>query len=175
MKKLLAFLWALFRGRKESEVEKLGSEGDPIRQMLFASQSLKEQVTRRHHDGTAGPFQAMAEASKLVEAGAKEEAITRLRSVLVELPQRHSVVILMPVGAASVSHSLDEGAAKLTNRNVHSKPTFISPRRHRWRVGVGVDSGRFAYPDGSKKVSGHHNRTAERNLGNRQRVGPSGK
>lgn len=61
---------------------KLGSEGDPIRQMLFASQSLKEQVARASLDGTPGPFQSIADASKLVDAGKKEQAIASLRDIL---------------------------------------------------------------------------------------------
>src|SRR6266699_4530093 len=86
MKKLLAFLMALLPGHIKADSAKLGSDADPIRQMLFASQSLKEQVSQMHLDGSPGAFQTIADASKLVEAGKKEEAIARLRGVL-DLPQ----------------------------------------------------------------------------------------
>jgi len=86
MKKLLALLMAFFPGLAKAEPAKLGSEGDLIRQMLFASQSLKDQVKQMHLDGSPGAFQTIADASKLVEVGKKEEAISRLRSVL-DLPQ----------------------------------------------------------------------------------------
>lgn len=82
MKKLLALLMAFLPGFAKAADTKLGSEGDLIRQMLFASQSLKEQVARSHLDGTPGPFQSIADASKLVDAGKKEEAIALLRSIL---------------------------------------------------------------------------------------------
>lgn len=82
MKKILALLMAWLPGFASAADTKLGSEGDLIRQMLFASQSLKEQVARSHLDGTPGPFQSIADASKLVEAGKKEEAIALLRSIL---------------------------------------------------------------------------------------------
>src|SRR5690349_3002494 len=82
MKRLLAMLIALLPGLSKAEGSKLGSEGDLIRQMLFASQSLKEQVKNSHLDSTPGPFQSIADASKLVDAGKKTEAVALLRSVL---------------------------------------------------------------------------------------------
>lgn len=82
MKKLLALLMAFLPGFAKAADTKLGSEGDLIRQMLFASQSLKQQVARAHLDGTPGPFQSIADASKLVDAGKKVEAVTLLRSIL---------------------------------------------------------------------------------------------
>jgi len=82
MKKLLALLIAFLPGFSKAADAKLGSEGDLIRQMLFASQSLKEQVARSHLDGTPGPFQSIADASRLVDAGKKAEAIALLRSIL---------------------------------------------------------------------------------------------
>jgi len=68
------------------DAAKLGSDADRIRQMLFASQSLNEQVHQMHLDGTPGPFQTIADASKLIEAGKKSEAVARLRGVL-DLPE----------------------------------------------------------------------------------------
>jgi hypothetical protein len=82
MKKLLALLMAFLPGFAKAAEPKLGSEGDLIRQMLFASQALKEQVARAHLDGTPGPFQSISDASKLVDEGKKEEAIVMLRGVL---------------------------------------------------------------------------------------------
>jgi len=86
MKKLLALLLALFSATSKAEPTKLGSDGDPIRQMLFASQSLKEQVRQMKLDGSPGVFQSIATAAKLAEVGDKEKAITLLRSVL-DTPQ----------------------------------------------------------------------------------------
>jgi hypothetical protein len=82
MKKLIAFLMAFLTGHARADTAKLGSDADPIRQMLFASQSLMEQVSRMYFDGNLGPFQAIADAAKLAEAGKKDAAITRLRGVL---------------------------------------------------------------------------------------------
>jgi hypothetical protein len=93
MKKILALLAALFPGLVNAEPTKLGSDGDLIRQMLFASQSLKEQVKQMHLNGTPGPFQTIADASRLVDAGKRAEAVTNLRSVL-ELPQLETRVQL---------------------------------------------------------------------------------
>jgi hypothetical protein len=42
MRKLFLLLKRLFRGSASDEPGKLGSNGDPIRQMLFGSQNLKE-------------------------------------------------------------------------------------------------------------------------------------
>lgn len=94
MRKLFALLLALVSGcTKAADSVKVGSDADPIRQMLFASQSLKEQASRMHLDGQPGPFQTIADASKLVEEGKKEEAITRLRSVL-ETPDLETRIVL---------------------------------------------------------------------------------
>jgi len=82
MKKILAFLMAFLPGFAKAADTKLGSDEDLIRQMLFASQSLKEQVTRAHLDGTPGPFQSIADASKLVDAGKINEAIALLLGIL---------------------------------------------------------------------------------------------
>jgi len=82
MNKFLALLMAFLPGFAKADGAKLGSDGDLIRQMLFASQSLKEQVARAHLDGTPGPFQMIADAAKLVDEGKKGEAIAKLRGVL---------------------------------------------------------------------------------------------
>jgi hypothetical protein len=82
MRKLLTLFMALLPGISKAEGAKLGSDDDLIRQMLFASQSLKEQVKNAHLDGTPGPFQTIADASKLVDSGKRDEAIALLRGVL---------------------------------------------------------------------------------------------
>ena len=94
MKKLFAIFLALVSGcTKASESGKLGSNADPIRQMLFASQSLKEQVSRMRLDGQPGPYQIIADALQLVEEGRNDAAIARLRGVL-ELPDLETRTVL---------------------------------------------------------------------------------
>jgi hypothetical protein len=78
----LGFLKGLFGRSPGDETGKLGSDWDPIRQMLFASQSLKEQVQRMRLNGQPGPLQSIADAYSLVVSGKKTEAIAALRSVL---------------------------------------------------------------------------------------------
>jgi len=65
-----------------THAQKLGTDGDPIRQMLFANQSLKEQAKQARLDGTNSPFQRIADASKLADEGKTNEAIVKLQSVL---------------------------------------------------------------------------------------------
>lgn len=80
---IFAFLMAVFMlGRGKTQGTKLGSDGDPIRQRLFASQSIKELMSRVQLDGKPGPFQTIADVSKLLDEGKKEEAVILLRSVL---------------------------------------------------------------------------------------------
>lgn len=94
MKKcLLIFLSLLDFHTQAKDAVKLGSEDDPIRQMLFASQSLKEQVRQMHLDGTPGPLQSIADASKLVDEGKKTEAISSLRTIL-KIPGEETRVML---------------------------------------------------------------------------------
>lgn len=82
MKKFFAFLFALLPGITKATDTKLGSEADRVRQMLFASQSLTEQAAISHLDGTPGPFQSIADASRLVDSGRKPEAVALLRKSL---------------------------------------------------------------------------------------------
>lgn len=86
MKKFFATLLALFAGSVKADADKLGSENDPIRLMLFADQPMKKIVASAQLGNGDGPFERIAEASKLVDEGKKPEAITRLRSVL-EMPE----------------------------------------------------------------------------------------
>jgi hypothetical protein len=83
MKKLFLLLSAInFLFTTMTQAQKLGTDGDPIRQMLFANQSLKEQAKQAKLDGTDSPFQRITEASKLADEGKTNEAITKLQSVL---------------------------------------------------------------------------------------------
>lgn len=66
----------------DSERAKLGSDSDPIRQGLFASQSMKELLQHVKLDGSASPFQTIADAAKLADEGKQEEARKLLRSVV---------------------------------------------------------------------------------------------
>jgi hypothetical protein len=75
-------LKGLFGGAKTAKSGQLGSEGDPIRQMLFASQSLHDQVSHMRVDGRSGPMQPIADAQRLAEEGKAKEAIAHLRGVL---------------------------------------------------------------------------------------------
>lgn len=78
----MGFLKALFGGSVGDKPAKLGADGDQIRQMLFASQSLKEQVQRFRLNGQPGALQSIADAYHLVLAGKNAEAIATLRGVL---------------------------------------------------------------------------------------------
>jgi hypothetical protein len=60
---MFAFLKGLFGHARVSKSDQLGSEADPIRQLLFASQSI-------------------ADAQRLVEEGKTKDAVALLRSVL---------------------------------------------------------------------------------------------
>jgi len=75
----------LFAGAATARSGRLGSEADSIRQLLFASQSLREQAGPMRPDGRPEPAQAIADAWRLVEEGKAKEALARLRAVL-DLP-----------------------------------------------------------------------------------------
>ena len=75
---MFEFLKGLFGGTTAGKSDK----EDPIRQLLFASQSLREQVSHLRPDGRSGPVQSIADAQRLVEEGKAREAIARLRGVL---------------------------------------------------------------------------------------------
>jgi hypothetical protein len=62
--------------------QKLGSDNDPIRQRLFASQSMRELLSGvKQHEGP-GPFQSISDAANLANQGMKDEAISVLKGVL---------------------------------------------------------------------------------------------
>jgi hypothetical protein len=79
---MFEFLKGLFGGTVTGEPGKLGSDADPIRQMLFASQSLRDQVSHMRVDGRSGPAQSIADAQRLVGEGKAKEAIAHLRGIL---------------------------------------------------------------------------------------------
>ena len=85
MKTLVAVLAMMVVPFSNSEAPKLGSDGDPIRQGLFACQALSVLVQRLKLDGSPGPFQRIADAAELANAGKKEEAKSRLHGIL-DLP-----------------------------------------------------------------------------------------
>jgi hypothetical protein len=89
----VGFLKNLFGRTPSDEPAKLGSDGDPIRQMLFASQSLAEQVKRMRLNGPPNPLQSAADAYNLLITGRKSEAIAVLRGVL-DAPQLETRAIL---------------------------------------------------------------------------------
>lgn len=82
MRTLLSKVMALISGQVRAEDTKVGGNDDPTRQMLFASQTLKEQAERMHTDGSPSVFQSIANAHKLTEEGKRTEAIDLLRSLL---------------------------------------------------------------------------------------------
>jgi hypothetical protein len=89
----LGFLKGLFGRSPGDKPGKLGSDGDSIRQMLFASQVLKEQVQRMRLNGQPGPLQSIADAYNLVVSGKRTEAIAVLRGVLMA-PQLETRTLL---------------------------------------------------------------------------------
>lgn len=86
--RFLACILALLPGAVKAVPDsgKLGSESDPIRQALFASQSMKDLITHVQLNGEPGAFQKIADAYKAVNTGNKVEAVSLLRSGLT-LPQ----------------------------------------------------------------------------------------
>lgn len=82
IKRLLAALVGLLPFMANAAPEKLGSEGDFIRQALFASQPMKVLLAHTKLDGKPGPFETISRASTLVGAGRKEEAASLLRTNL---------------------------------------------------------------------------------------------
>lgn len=61
---------------------KLGTENDPIRRGLFASQPIQGLSQRAPLHEPAGPFAGLVDAARLVAEGRKEEAIALLRGTL---------------------------------------------------------------------------------------------
>jgi hypothetical protein len=80
--RMFEFLKGLVGGAIGSNSDQLVSGTDSIRQLLFASQSLREQVRQMRPDGRPGPAQSIAEAQRLAEEGKTQEAVVRLRSIL---------------------------------------------------------------------------------------------
>jgi hypothetical protein len=76
------FLKRITAGAPRADSGTIGSESDPMRQMLFASQPLREQVSRMRRGTSPGPMHAIAEAQRLVEQGEKTQAVQVLRGIL---------------------------------------------------------------------------------------------
>ena len=64
------------------QTPKLGTDNDPIRQGLFACQTMKQLLKNVKLDGDSGPFQAIAQASALSEKGDTAGARSRLHTLL---------------------------------------------------------------------------------------------
>jgi hypothetical protein len=79
--------------RRDAASVRVGSDEDPIRQMLFACQTLKQQVSRMQLDGSSGVFQSLADASRLVDQGRTQDAVALLGAIL-ETPQLETRVLL---------------------------------------------------------------------------------
>ena len=90
---LLLFLAALLTPMANAESPKLGSDDDLIRQMLFACQPMKDLLKQVKLEGNRGPFQRIANASKMAEEGKKQEAVSELRGTLA-LPELETRVQL---------------------------------------------------------------------------------
>jgi hypothetical protein len=82
MKRLLAGLAMMMVPFSKAASPKLGSEADPIRQGLFASEPMNVLVKRLKLDGSPGPLQTFVDAAALANSGKKEEAKSRLHSIL---------------------------------------------------------------------------------------------
>jgi hypothetical protein len=85
MRQVFEYLKGYFSSRPAENSHKLGSNADPIRQLLFGWQSLQEQVRLMHIDGSpVSPAlgQSIADAYSLVGDGKASEAVALLRSVL---------------------------------------------------------------------------------------------
>ena len=88
MNKLRALMRSFWPKVAAKEGVKLGSEHDPIRRMLFASESLEEQAARISPEACTGPFKTIATAAALAAQGEQEEARTVLRSLVADpLPE----------------------------------------------------------------------------------------
>ncbi len=82
MKRLLAVLAMMMVPFSKADSPKLGSEADPIRQGLFACEPMNVLVQRLKLDGSPGPLQTFADAAALANSGKKEEAKSRLHTIL---------------------------------------------------------------------------------------------
>jgi hypothetical protein len=82
----VGWLWicllAMMTPFTNAQVPKLGSDGDPIRQGLFACQTMRQLLTNVKFDGNSSPFETIAQAATLAENGEKAEARSRLHTLL---------------------------------------------------------------------------------------------
>jgi hypothetical protein len=94
-----------------TQAQKLGTDGDPIRQMLFANQSLKEQARQAKLDGADGPLQRISDSSKLVGEGKTNEAIIKLQSVLQMQPLETRVELWTWAGLCELGQKPEQKVA----------------------------------------------------------------
>lgn len=112
MKKLfLLFCAGNFLFTAMSQAQKLGADGDPIRQMLFANQTLKEQAKQAQLDGTESSFKRISDASKLADGGKTNEAIAKLQSVLQMQPLETRVELWTWTGLRELGKKPEQKAA----------------------------------------------------------------
>lgn len=93
MKRLFCLFAALLAQFSKGQDSKLGAEADPIRRMLFASQTLQEQLAQMHPSGEAGSLQDIADAAMAAKSGKREEAVAKLKHAL-EAPDNETRVVL---------------------------------------------------------------------------------
>ena len=94
-----------------TQAQKLGTDGDPIRQKLFANQTLKEQAKQAKLDGTDSPFQRISDASKLVDEGKTNEAISKLQGVLQMQPLETRIELWTWTGLRELGQKPEQKAA----------------------------------------------------------------
>lgn len=63
---------------------KLGSDADPVRQLLYVAHPVREMLKSVKTDGASVPLKTIVEASQLADSGKKAEAIARYRQALTE-------------------------------------------------------------------------------------------
>jgi hypothetical protein len=80
--RLLWFGLAFMTPITNAQAPKLGTDNDPIRQRLFASQIMRQLLQHVKLDGNSGPFETISEAATLAEKDQKSEARSRLHTLL---------------------------------------------------------------------------------------------
>ncbi len=108
MKKLLAVLMAFFTSQARPQDGKLGSNDDPIRQLLFGSQTLAEQVERMDLSDGEGPFRTISRAYELKKEGNTKEAVTLLQNLLKESDLETRVTLWTWSGLRELGYHPDE-------------------------------------------------------------------
>lgn len=81
---IATFFRAFLSAHRALKGARLGTERDPIRQMLFASQSLEEMAARIRTDGQQGPVAALAQAASLARNGQHDAARALLHTLVAD-------------------------------------------------------------------------------------------